>query len=193
MEKAKLTDSKYIPFYIKYKMEYIYVSQRTKENLKLSKLPSTHILQTYNIIKSLKRKGEKRWGIFLFDKNQNEIIGVCEVISKKENSTKLLLISFVFIDNEYRGKKQCYELVKQTILKHEKNEKSLIKVVIAGGEPILRCLIKVFRDLNYTIKKYKSDTEENIKNLKKITFEEAIKIEKKNKELDIWQTLFFVK
>ena len=115
---------------------------------------------------------------------------MCEVLSEKEDGVKLLLITYVFIDEQYRGKKQCYELVKNTILKHEG---SLIKVVIAGGEPILKCLIKVFKDLSYKIKKYKSDDKEDINNLKTITYENALKIEKKNKALDIWQTLFFHK
>ncbi len=173
------------------KMNYIYISNRTRENLKLSKLPSTQILQSYKNIKSKKKKGDKRWGIFLFDKVKNEIVGVCEVMTEEEDGITFLLIVYVFIDIEYRGNNQCYELVKKTILKNKKKGGNLIKVVIAGGAPILKCLIKVFKDLKYKIKKYKSDKTENIKNLKKITFEEAIKIEKKNYKSDTWQTLFF--
>jgi hypothetical protein len=67
----------------------------------------------------------------------------------------------------------------------------LIKAVIAGGESILKCFIKVFKELNYKIQKYKSDKIENIKQLKFIKSEEAIKIEKKNFKTDVWQTLFF--
>jgi sulfatase maturation enzyme AslB (radical SAM superfamily) len=103
---------------------------------------------------------------------------VCEVLAEKENGVEILLITYVFIDEQYRGKKQCYELVKKTILKHQG---SLIKVVIAGGEPILKCLIKVFKDLKYKIKKYKSDDKEDISNLKTITYEDVLKIEKKTK------------
>ena len=73
----------------------------------------------------------------------------------------------------------------------EKKRKMLIKAVIAGGESNLKCLIKVFKELNYKIQKYKSDKIENIKQLKFITSEEAIKIEKKNFKTDVWQTLFF--
>ena len=68
----------------------------------------------------------------------------------------------------------------------------LIKAVIAGGEPILKCLLTVFNELKYKIQKYKSDKNENIKELKFITREQAIKIEKKNLKTDMWQTLFFV-
>ncbi len=65
-------------------------------------------------------------------------------------------------------------------------------MVIAGGEPILKCLIKVFEELKYKIKTYKSD-KEDITNLKSITYEQALKIEKANYDYDIWQTLFFEK
>ena len=167
----------------------MYISNRTKENLKLSKMPTQHILGSYKNIK----KFNNRWGMFLHDEDKNEIVGVCEVMKENEDSIKLLLLVFIFIDEEYRGNNQCYELVKRTILKNEKKGNELIKVVIAGGEPVLKCLIKVFKDLNYNIQKYKSDKKEDIKNLKKITFEDAIKIEKKNYSNDIWQTLFFYK
>tara|TARA_Y100000389_G_scaffold202132_1_gene246621 strand:+ start:64 stop:594 length:531 start_codon:yes stop_codon:yes gene_type:complete len=173
------------------KYKYKYISDRTKEDLVLSKLPTKHILQSYNMIKKKKTKGEKRWGIFLFDEEKNEIIGVCEVISQKEDGVKVLLIVYTFIDENYRGNRLCYELVKKTILKNEEKKGTLIKVVIAGGEPILKCLIKVFKELKYKVKKYKSDEEEDIHKLKTITFEDAIKIEKKNKKTDCWQTLFF--
>ena len=146
------------------------------------------IIESY---KNIKKKEEKRWGIFLYDKDKNEIVGVCEVISQEEDGIKFLLIVYIFIDKNYRGNNQCYELVKQTILKTEKKGGMLIKVVIAGGEPILKCLIKVFKELNYKILKYKSDIKENITNLKTITFEDAIRIEKRNQRSDDWQTLFF--
>lgn len=168
-------------------MKYIYISNRTKEKLELSKLPTSHIFQSYKNIKTSKN----RWGIFLFDKDKNEIVGVCEFMKEEEDGIKFLLLVYVFIDEKYRGNNQCYELVKQAILKNEKKIDNLIKVDIAGGEPILKCLIKVFSELKYKIHKYKSDKEENIKDLKKITFKAAIKIEKKNYESDIWQTLFF--
>ena len=178
------------------KFEYKYISDRTKEDLVLSKLPSTHILQSYNTIKKKKNSGEKRWGMFLFDKSPvpgmgDEIIGVCEVISLKEDGVKILLVAYTFIDKKYRGKNLCYELIKRTILKNEEKKGTLIKVVIAGGEPILKCLIKVFKELKYKVKKYKSDEKEDIHKLKTITFEDAIKIEKKNKKTDCWQTIFF--
>jgi len=169
-------------------MKYIYISNKTKDNFKLIELPSHHIHQSYKNIK----KSNNKWGMFLFDKDK--IIGVCEVMEDEENGITFLLISYVLIDEEYRGKNLCYKLVKRTILKNEKKGKGsmLIKVVIAGGEPIFKCLIKVFNELNYKIQKYKSDKKENIKQLKFITSEEAIKIEKKNLKTDMWQTLFFV-
>ena len=173
------------------KYSYKYISDRTKEDLVLSKLPTKHILQSYNMIKKKKTKGENRWGIFLFDNDKSEIIGVCEVISQKEDGVKLLLIVYTFIDEKYRGNNLCYELIKRTLLKNKEKKGNLIKVVIAGGEPILKCLIKVVKDLKYKVKKYQSDEKEDIHKLKTITFDDAIKIEKKNKKSDTWQTLFF--
>ena len=64
--------------------------------------------------------------------------------------------------------------------------KVLIKVVIAGGVSILKCWIRVFNELKYKIHKYKSDKKEDIKQLKFITSEEAIKIVTKNIKKDIW-------
>ena len=102
----------------------------------------------------------------------------------------MLLVS-VYIDDNYRGRNLCKELVKQTILKNEmRNKTNLIKVVIAGGMPILKCLLSVFKELNYIIKKYKTKNE-NIQILKNIRPSTAIKIEQSNYENDIWQTLFF--
>ena len=169
-------------------MKYIYISDKTKDNFKLIELPRTNIRQSFKNIK----KSKNKWGIFLFDKDK--IIGVCEVMEEEENGITFLLIVFTFIEEEYRGRNLCYEIVKRTILKNEKKSKpKLIKVVIAGGEPILKCLIKVFKELKYKIQKYKSDTTENIKQLKFITSDEAFKIEKKNLKTDSWQTLFFVR
>jgi hypothetical protein len=167
-------------------MKYIYISDKTKDNFKLIELPSPHIRQSFKNIK----KSKNKWGIFLFDKDK--IIGVCEVIEEEEKGIPFLLIVFTFIEKEYRGRNLCYEIVKRTILKNEKKGGMLIKVVIAGGAPILKCLIKVFKELKYKIQKYKSDTTENIKQLKFITSDEAFKIEKKNFDFDSWQTLFFV-
>ena len=168
-------------------MKYIYISNKTKDNFKLIELPSHHIHQSYKTIK----KSNNIWGMFLFDKDK--IIGVCEVMEEEENGITFLLISYVLIEEEYRGKNLCYELVKRTIKENEKKKGSvLIKAVIAGGEPILKCLLTVFNELKYKIQKYKSDKNENIKELKFITREEAIKIEKKNLKTDMWQTLFFV-
>ena len=169
-------------------MKYLYISKRTKEDLVLSKLPTTHILSSY---KNIKKGSEKRWGFFLLDKEKNEIVGVCSVIEEKEGNVKYLLLEFIFIDEQYRRKNQCYELIKRTVIKYQKKGGKLIKVVIAGREQILKCVIKVFKELKYEIKKYKSDKKENIKNLKRIDFEKAIKIEKKNYKYDMWQTLFF--
>ena len=73
-----------------------------------------------------------------------------------------------------------------------RNKTNLIKVVIAGGMPILKCILSVFKELNYTIKKYKTKNE-NIQILQNIRPETAIKIEQSNYESDIWQTLFFDK
>lgn len=168
-------------------MKYIYISNKTKDNFNLIELPSINIRQSYKNIK----KSNNKWGMFLFDKDK--IIGVCEVIEEEENGITFLLIVYIFIEEEYRGKNLCYEILKRTIKKNEKKKGSvLIKTVIAGGEPILKCLLKVFNELKYKIQKYKSDKTENIKQLKFITSEEAIKIEKKNLKTDIWQTLFFV-
>ena len=170
-------------------MKYIYISDKTKDNFNLIELPSTNIRQSFKNIK----KSKNKWGMFLFDKDK--IIGVCEVMKEEENGIIFLLIVFTFIEEEYRGKNLCYEIVKKTILKNEEKRQGsiLIKVVIAGGESILKCLIKVFKELNYIIQKYKSDTTENIKQLKFITSDEAFKIEKKNLKTDSWQTLFFVR
>ena len=111
---------------------------------------------------------------------------------KKDNIDYLHLVS-VYIVDKYRGRKLCKALVEQTIIKNEMQKKTnLIKVVIAGGIPILKCLLSVFKELNYTIKKYKTKTE-NIKMLQNIRPETAIKIEQSNYENDIWQTLFFDK
>ena len=73
-----------------------------------------------------------------------------------------------------------------------RNKTNLIKVVIAGGMPILNCLLSVFKELNYTVKKYKTK-DENIQTLQNILSKTAIKIEQSNYENDIWQTLFFEK
>lgn len=171
-------------------MEYHYVSKYTKDDFKnkLSELPSINFLMSYNNIK----KNKDRWGIYLVD--NNKIIGECCFLEKEEDNIKFSLIISVEIIKEYRGKRLCYELVKGAILKYEKrNKNNLLKVVIAGGFPILKCLIKVFKELNYQIKKYKSDKKENIQELNKINYKKAIEIEKKNYDLDIWQTLFFEK
>ena len=64
----------------------------------------------------------------------------------------------VFLEEEYRGKKICYELLKRTIIKHEKNKgkPNLIKIVNAQGIGMLKCSLRVFKELNYKIKIYKS-------------------------------------
>lgn len=169
-------------------MEYHYVSKYTKDNFKnnLVELPSLNFLMSYNTIKKYK----DRWGIYLI--NNNKIIGECCFLDKEEDNIKFSLISGVEIIDEYKGKKLCHKIVKAALLKYEKkNKNNLIKVVIAGGFPILKCLIGVFKELNYQIKKYKSDKKEKIQELKKITYKNALQIEKKNYDLDMWQTLFF--
>ena len=168
-------------------MKYIYVSKRTKDSLFSKNFQNYHLKGDYLLIK----KNRNYWGIFLQDKNR--IIGDCVVMYEEEKGITFLLIVIVYIEEEYRGRKLCNELVKNTIIKYEKKRGAdLIKVVIAGGMPILKCLINVFRDLNYNVKTYKNK-KEDIRNLKMITFQEAIKIEKRNYKYDIWQTLFFEK
>ena len=168
--------------------KYKYISYKTKDNFNLIKLPAKQIRLSYKNIK----KSKNKWGIFLFDKDN--IIGVCEVIEEEENGITFLLIASVFIDKEYRGKKLCYEILKRTIKRNEKKGGMLIKVVVAGGLPILKCLIKVFNELEYKIQKYKSDKDENINKLKIIKSDEAIKYEIKNYDYDLgWQTLFFAR
>lgn len=168
--------------------KYVYVSKRTsdKKKIPISKLPSAEIARHYKLIK----KTTDRWGIFLYDKDKNELVGYATVSKQKEDDVKFLLIDFVYIDKNHRGKNQCYELMKRLVLKIKKKD-VLIKVVIAGGWPILKCVLRVFREQNYNILKYKSDKKEDINKLKIITFEDAIKIEKRNYKYDMWQTLFF--
>jgi hypothetical protein len=146
-----------------------------------------HFLHDYNLIK----KKNNYWGIFL--RNKDKIIGNTLVAYEKEDNINYLLLVSVYINENYRGNKLCNELVKQTIIKNEiRNKTNLIKVYIAGGIPILKCLLRVFSELNYIIKKYKTKAE-NIKMLKTILPETAIKIEKSNYKNDIWQELFFDK
>jgi hypothetical protein len=169
-------------------MKYIYISDKTKEKMKLANSPSADILQSYG---NIKKSNNTNWGIFLLDKD--ELVGVCEVMYEVEEGIPILLIVFMFIDEQYRSKKLCSPLLKRTILQNNKMgaNKVLIKVVIAGGVSVLKCLIRVFNELKYKIHKYKSDKKEDIKQLKFITSEEAIKIVTKNIKKDIWQTLFF--
>lgn len=170
-------------------VEFHYVSSKTlEEDLKTNIInPNPHILQGYEVIK----KKNNYWGIFL--RHKNEIIGSTLVAYEKEKNIDFLLFAFVYIVDKYRGRNLCKELVKQTILKNEmRNKTNLIKVVIAGGMPILNCLLSVFNELNYTIKKYKTK-DENIQKLQNILPKTAIKIEQSNYESDIWQTLFFEK
>jgi len=69
---------------------------------------------------------------------------------------------------------------------------------------MLKCSLRVFKELKYKIKIYKNeynqimnnkdfDIDEDINKLKSISYEKAIEIEKKNKEYDIWYSLFFSK
>ena len=168
--------------------KYVYISKRTsdKKKIPLSKLPSAQITRQYKLIK----KTNDRCGIFLYDKDKNELVGYASVLKQDENGVKFLLIDYVYIDKNHRGKNQCYELVKRLVLKIKKKD-VLIKVVIAGGWPVLNCVLRVFREQNYNILKYKSDKKEDINKLKSITFEDAVKIEKRNSKYDTWQSLFF--
>ena len=170
-------------------IEFHYVSKRTLDNGLNRNIINInpHILHSYEVIK----KKNNYWGIFL--RNKDEIIGNTLVTYEKEDNIHYLLLAFVYIDNKYRGRKLCKELVEKTILKNEmRNKTNLIKVVIAGAMPILKCLLNVFNELNYTIKKYKTK-DENIQKLQNIRTKTAIKIEQSNYESDIWQTLFFDK
>jgi hypothetical protein len=170
-------------------MDYHYVSNRTLDNgIKHNIINiNPHILHDYEVIK----KKKNYWGIFL--RHNNEIIGSTLVSHENEDNIDFLLLVSVYIDDKYRGRNLCKGLIEQTILKNEKrNKTNLVKVVIAGGMPVLKCLLSVFKELNYTIKKYKT-TIENIQMLQNIRAETAMKIEQSNYESDIWQTLFFDK
>jgi predicted GNAT family N-acyltransferase len=170
-------------------IEFHYVSKRTLDNGLNRNINdiNPHILHSYDVIK----KRSNYWGIFLRDKD--EIIGNTMVTYEKEENTDYLLLVSVYIDDKYRGRNLCKRLIKQTILKNEmRNKTNLIKVVIGGGMAILKCLLSVFNERNYTIKKYKTKVE-NIQILRNIRPETAIKIEQSNYKSDIWQTLFFDK
>ena len=170
-------------------IEFHYVSNRTLDNGLNRNIINInpHILHDYEVIK----KRNNYWGIFL--RHKNEIIGSTLVAHEKEDNIDFLLLASVYIDDNYRGRNLCKALIEKTILKNEiRNKTNLVKVVIAGGMPILKCLISVFKKLNYTIKKYKTKFE-NIQILQNIRPETAMKIEQSNYENDIWQTLFFEK
>ena len=170
-------------------VEFHYVSNRTLDNGLTRNIINInpHILHDYEVIK----KRNNYWGIFL--RHKNEIIGSTLVAYEKEDNVEFLLLVSVYITDNYRGRNLCKALVQQTILKNEmRNKTNLIKVVIAGGMPILICLLSVFKDLKYTVKKYKTKYE-NIQILQNILPKTAIKIEQSNYENDIWQTLFFEK
>jgi len=164
-----------------------YVSNITMDNGVKTNIINPHILHAYEVIK----KRNNYWGIFLRDKD--EIIGNTMVAYEKEDNIDYLLLVAVYINDKYRGRNLGKALIEQTILKNEmQNKTNLVKVVIAGGMPMLKCLLSVFKELNYTIKKYNT-TNENIQMLQNILPETAIKIEQSNYESDIWQTLFFDK
>lgn len=168
-------------------LNFHYVSNRTLDKDVKTNIINPDILHNYQIIK----KKKNYWGIFL--RHKNEIIGTTLVAYQNKDYTDFLLLASVFIDEKYRGRNLCKDIVKQTILKNQKlNKTHLIKVVIAGGMPILKCIICVFKELNYTIKKYKTK-DENTQILQTILPKTAIKFELSNYDNDIWQTLFFDK
>ena len=181
-------------------MKYIYVSDRTKDTFVKDIKEKNNIHFPYKTIK----KNKNSRGIFLI--NMGKIIGYTHVAYTEESKINILHILWVFLEEEFRGKKICYELLKRTIIKHEKNKgkPNLIKIVIAQGMGMLKCSLRVFKELNYKIKIYKNeynqimnnkdfDIEEDINKLKSISYEKAIEIEEKNKEYDIWYSLFFYK
>jgi len=183
-------------------MKYFYVSHKTKDTFikELKEKPNYHILSTYKIIK----KNNNHWGIFLFD--NGKLIGYTHAEYTKESKINILYIIHVYLDEEYRGKNLCNELIKRTIIKHAQNKDkpNLIKITYAGGIRMLKCSLRTFKELDYKIKIYQNqyemimsninfDTEEDIKKLKNISYKKAIEIEEKNKKYDIWYSLFFYK
>ena len=186
-------------------MKYFYIINRTNDTFikELKEKPTYHILSTYKLIK---KKKNNNWGIFLFD--EGKLIGYTEANYTKESKINILYITHVYLDEEYRGKKLCNELLKRTIIKHEQNKgrPNLIKITYAEGITMLKCSLRTFKELDYKIKIYQNqydqiisnknfDTEEDIKKLKNISYKKAIEIEEKNisGKYDIWYSLFFYK
>jgi len=168
-------------------VDFHYVSNITLDNSVNININNPHILHSYEVIKTR----DNYWGVFLRDKH--EIIGNTMVTYETEDNIDYLLLVSVYIDDKYRGRNLGKALIEQTILKNEmQNKTNLVKVVIAGGMPILKCLLSIFKKLNYTIKKYKTKNKK-IQILQNIRPETAIQIELSNYESDIWQTLFFDK
>ena len=68
-------------------------------------------------------------GYFLI--NSEKMIGCTQVAYTEESKKPILHILWVIVEEEYRGKKICYDLLKRTIIKHEKkkNNPNLIKKV----------------------------------------------------------------
>ena len=121
-----------------------YVSNITMDNGVKTNIINPHILHAYEVIK----KRNNYWGIFLRDKD--EIIGNTMVTYEKEDNIDYLLLVAVYINDKYRGRKLGKALIEQTILKNEmQNKTNLVKVVIAWGMPMLKCLLSVFKELNY--------------------------------------------
>ena len=109
--------------------------------------PNYHILSTYKIIK----KNNNKWGIFLFDKGK--LIGYTHADYTKESKINILYIIHVYLDEEYRGKKLCNELIKRTIIKHQQNKDkpNLIKITYADGIRMLNCSLRSFKELKFII------------------------------------------
>ena len=66
------------------------------------------IQQSYG---NIKKSNNSNWGMFLFDKN--ELVGVCEVMYEEEKGIPILLIVFMFIDDQYRKKKPILRIIKK--------------------------------------------------------------------------------
>ena len=144
-----------------------------------------------------------RYSILLVDDVRRVIIGKTEIIPYGKGTgnielERFSLISYVVIDRSYRGRRLCNILVKETFktVARKNYARGVIELVIAGGMPILKCILRVVNELNYAIVSIPPGVEGSDdlrRKMKVITAEEALAIEKRNYEPDIWQRLRFVK